>query len=635
MLRLKSGFFLFFLLGILGKTPLFAAKDIILASPNGNIQLRLLTDKGRLSYSVSFLGKAVIETSPLVLVVDKVDISYDPKQGKTTNFSLNETLALRGSKSEGLDNCNGLRLAYTQKKSSLKYTLELRAYNSGIAFRFIVPGEEGKSRLVDEFTAFNLPEGCKVWYQGIEDHYEGLYNEKDIAEIHAGEWAAVPMTFRTNMFKYISITESSLVNYSGMALKCDGQRGFAVRLAHSQPISSQYKLHNADDDGSKLLIPAAIKGTITTPWRIVMISDDLNGLVNADLVQVLAAKPDSILFPKGYKTPWIKPGRAVWKALDGGGDNTAKAHKKFIESASKLGFEYDVLESWWSKWSEKDLKDLIKYATQQHVGLFVWKNAKELKDATARGTFMKRCADLGIAGIKVDYLDNESKSLVDLYYDILKDAAVNKLLITFHGCNKPAGDSRAWPNELSKAAVRGMDDVKMANRAAYDVVVPFTRLLAGEIDYEPLLLNDKRGNTSWAHQMAAAVIYNSSLLTFSTNPATILSNPCVGEIKTIPVSWDETKVLDDSEIGDLVIFARRRGSTWYLAIMNGPKKRTIKVPLSFLEMNKEYKSVIIGDDLKSSSEVKIENTVLKRSNSIEIDILPGGGFLGKFTLSSK
>ncbi len=635
MIRLKSLASLLIALFVISTNPLLAAKNIILASPNGYIQLKLFFDKGRLSFSVNFQNKTVIETSPIVLVVDKVDITYDPKQGKTENFSLNEVIPLRGGKSLGQNTCNGLRIAYSQKKSSVKYFLEIRAYNNGIAFRITVQGEDAKSRLVDEYTAFNIPEGCKVWYQGIEDHYEGLYNEKDVSEIHNGEWAAVPMTFRTNMFKYVSITEAALVNYSGMALKCDGQRGFTLRLAHSQPLSSPFKLHNPENDGSRLLIPASIMGTITTPWRIIMMSDDLNGLVNAELVQMLSPKPDSILFPQGFKTSWIKPGRAAWKSLDGGGDNTAKSHKKFIEAASKLGFEYDVLESWWSKWSEKDLKDIIKYANQQHVGLWVWKNAKELKDAGARTSFMKRCHDLGLAGVKVDFLDNESKTIIDLYYNILKDAAANKLMVTFHGCNKPAGESRTWPNELSRAAVKGMDDVKIANRAAHDVVVPFTRLLAGEVDYQPTLFSDKRGNTSWAHQLASAVIYNSSLLTFSASPASILSNPCSEIIKSIPCSWDETKVLDDSEIGDLVIFARRTGSTWFLSIMNGPKKRTIKVPLSFLEMNKEYKSVIIGDELKSSSEVKIENTVLKRSNSIEIDLLPGGGFLGRFSLSSK
>jgi alpha-glucosidase len=615
-------------------TDAFAAKDIILASPNGSIQLKLFSDKGRLSYSVSFQNKAVIETSPLVLIVDKVDISYDPKQGKTENFSINETIPLRGNKSKGINVCNGLRISYTQKKSSVKYSLEIRAYNNGIAFRFIVPGDEKKSRLVDELTAFNIPEGCRVWYQGNEDHYEGIYNVKDVSEIHAGEWANVPLTFRTNLFKYISITESALINYSGMALKCDGHRGFVIKLAHNQPLSSQYKLHYAEDDGSKLLVPASIPGTITTPWRIVMMGDDLNSLVNADLVQILAPNPDSTLFPRGFKTSWIKPGRAAWKSLDGGGDNTVKSHKKFIEATSRLGLEYDVLESWWSKWNEKDLKDIIKYAGQQHVGLWVWKSAKELKDVQSRKTFLKRCHDLGIVGIKVDFLDNESKRVIDLYYDILRDAAENRLLVCFHGCNKPAGESRSWPNELSRAAVKGMDDVNIVNRASHDVIVPFTRFLAGEMDYEPMLFSDKRGNTSWAHQLAAAVVYNSSLLTFSANPSSIIANPCVDIIKSIPTSWDETRVLDDSEIGDLAIFARRSGNTWFLAIMNGPKKRTIKVPLIFLEML-NYSVVLIGDDLKKSAEVKIENTVLKKSNSIEIDLLPGGGFLGRFTLSSK
>ena len=174
MIRQKGLTTLIFFLAILFTSPVFAAKDIILASPNGYVQFKLFSDKGRLSYSLNFQGKTVIETSPLILVVDKVDISYDPKLGKTENYSLNETISLRGSKSQGQNVCNGLRIAYTQKKGSIKYMLEIRAYNNGIAFRFVVPGDDSKSRLVDEFTAFNFPDGCKVWYQGIDDHYEGL-----------------------------------------------------------------------------------------------------------------------------------------------------------------------------------------------------------------------------------------------------------------------------------------------------------------------------------------------------------------------------------------------------------------------------------------------------------------------------
>ena len=127
------------------------------------------------------------------------------------------------------------------------------------------------------------------------------YNAKDVSDIQIGEWASVPMTFRTNLFKYVSITEAALTNYSGMALKCDGQRGFGIRLAHSQPLSTPFKLHYGEEAGSKLMIPASIKGRITTPWRVIIIGADLNGIVNANLVEMLAPKPDSSLFPRVSK----------------------------------------------------------------------------------------------------------------------------------------------------------------------------------------------------------------------------------------------------------------------------------------------------------------------------------------------
>jgi alpha-glucosidase len=615
----------------LSNSTVFAAKETILSSPDGSIQFKLFVEKSRLSFSVNLEGRPVIENSPLTILVDRVDITYDAKQGKLESYQLNETYSMRGVHSRAANHCNGMKIAYIHKKSSTRYMLDVRAYNDGIAFRFIVPGDS-KQRTVDETSSFILPMGSTLWYHSLDGHYEGIYAEKEISQVQAGEWAAPPLTVRLSNFKgYISITEAALVNYSGMALKADGQRGFIIRLAHSHPISGSFKQHYSEEDGNRLFVPASISGTITTPWRAVMIGRDLNRLVNCDLVTNLCSRPDSTLFPQGMNTPWIKPGRTSWKSLDGTGDNSIKSLKEFIRQTGKLGLEYCVLESYWAKWSEKDLKDLIKFANQQHVGLWVWKNSKDLRDNKQRKDFFKRCRDLGIAGIKIDYFDNEAKEIINFYHILLKETAENKLMVDFHGANKPTGESRTWPNELTRAAIKGMDDIKLTNRATHDVILPFTRLVVGNADYEPMLFNEKRGNTTWAHQVASAAIFQSPLLTYSANPANILSNPCLDMIKSIPVVWDETVVLDDSEIGDLALFARRFGKTWFLAIMNGTKARTIKVLLSFLGSG-DYKALLIGDNKKGSNEVKIENTTLRKSNLVEIDLSVGGGFIGRFSL---
>src|SRR5262249_49283453 len=160
----------------------------------------------------------------------------------------------------------------------------------------------------------------------------------------AGEWAAPPLTFRLpGGAGYAAITEAALVNYSGMALQADGRWGFAVRLGHRHPASYPFRLRYGAEAAKRLSRPAAVAGGITTPWRVVMVGPDLNTLVNGDMVWNLCPPPDPKLFPQGLKTPWIRPGRAVWKYLDGG-PSTLEGMKEFSRLAGELGFEHHIIE---------------------------------------------------------------------------------------------------------------------------------------------------------------------------------------------------------------------------------------------------------------------------------------------------
>ncbi len=226
-------------------------------------------------------------------------------------------------------------------------------FNDGVAFRHVV-ADDDRQWIPDETTTFIIPEGSTVWYHHFRDHYEGTYIRKDISDIEAGEWAAPPLTFKLpNGAGYASITEAALMNYPGMGLQADGHLGFKLVLGHLHPISypfeSRYK-----EDIERVSKPAAVSGTITSPWRVVMIGPDLNALVNCDVVANLCPPPDEILFPKGIDTDWIKPGRAVWQYLDGR-ENTLEEMKNFCRMAGELGFEYNVIEGFWQRWSDAEV----------------------------------------------------------------------------------------------------------------------------------------------------------------------------------------------------------------------------------------------------------------------------------------
>jgi alpha-glucosidase len=389
-------------------------------------------------------------------------------------------------------------------------------------------------------------------------------------------------------------------------------------------------LRYSPEDTERLLKPAIVQGAFFTPWRVVMIGSDLNTMVNNDMVHNLCPAPDSTLFPKGIYTDWIKPGRAVWKYLNGGGDGTLEVMKHFSDGAKALGFEHNILEGFWTKWTDDQIRELVDYSKQKGVGIWLWEHSKRLRNEASRDSFFRKCNALGITGIKIDFFDHEAKEVIDLYQAILRETAHYKLLVDFHGANKPTGESRTWPNEMTREAVKGMEASKLMDRATHETTIPFTRYLAGPAEYTVVHFGERRRNTTWAHQVASAAILSAPMLTYAANPDTVLTNPAVEIIKSIPSVWDETIVLPGSEIGELAIYARRKGGTWFLAIMNGVPPRHIKISLNFLNDGK-YQTKIVKDDPANSASVKLQDASYSAKDKIELDLVSGGGFVARFS----
>jgi alpha-glucosidase len=598
-------------------------------SPDGNVQFEVILRGARLKYAVTFGSKPVIEESPIRITVDGVNLTEGVEVEKVDRYQIKETYPWRGVHSRAVNHCNGATISL-KHASNTSFNLEVRSFDDGVAFRYLIPGDDSL-RVPDETTGFALPAGSTVWYHDLHGHYEGAHDKKLIADVPPGDWAAPPLTFKLpDGVGYASITEAALVNYSGMVLQSDGKRGFNLVLSHKHPISYPFELRYSQEDIERLSRPAAVTGTIVSPWRVVMIGADLNALVNCDVVHNLCPPPDETIFPKGIATDWIRPGRAVWRYLDGG-ERTLAGMKEFCRLAGELGFEHHVIEGFWREWSDAEIRDLVDYGKQHNVGIWLWRHCKELREPEARHAFFKRCHDLGIAGVKLDFFDHEAKEIIDLYQVLLRETAENQLMVNFHGSNKPTGEPRTWPNEMTREAVKGMEYSKFLTRAQHGATLPFTRLLAGHADYTPVHFGERRGDTSWAHQIASAAILLSPLLTYAAHPQKILEHPGAGMMKSIPSVWDETIVLPVSEVGEVAAFARRSNDTWFLAIMNGLTARSPNIPLSFLDEG-EYRALLVRDS-KDDAAVETESMTLRRSDSLAIDLLEGGGFIARFSRS--
>jgi alpha-glucosidase len=612
---------------LLGSASLGA--EIQVASPDGAVRCAVSFDQPDPILQATFRGAPVTERSPLFLSLDGVAITRGTRLEKLEEYQVDEAYATRGVHSRAVHRARGARIALTHEGSNTPFILDVRAANDGVAFRFVVPGDE-KPRAPDESTTFTLPAGTAVWSHDLRGHYEAQHDQSDVADMPAGRWAAPPVTFRLpGGAGYGSITEAALLHYSGMALQSDGRRGFELRLGHKHPASYPFTLRYGEAEANRLSEPAAIRGTITTPWRVMLVAADLSALVNADLITSLCPPPDPALFPQGIDTPWIKPGRAVWEYLDGR-KSTLEESREYSRMAGALGFEYNVLEGFWRRFSDSELQGLASECKTRGVGLWLWRHGKELRDPETRREFFQKCQDLGVAGVKLDFFDHEAKEVIDFYQTLLRECAEHRLMVNFHGSNKPTGEVRTWPNELTREAVRGMESKALKERARHDATLPFTRFLAGHADYTPVHFGERRGDTTAAHQIATAAVFTSPLLTFAASPRALLAHPAMGLIKSIPATWDETIVLPPSEIGSLAIFARRSGTTWFLAVVNGPQAQTITVPLTFLGPG-GYQALAAGDRKDDPAGVDLQEAKLNRSATLTIELGAGGGYLGKFS----
>ena len=605
-----------------------AADTTVVKSPDGNISFQLFQKNHLLFFSVSYQSKPVIVPSPMEMSVDDISVTKNIIIQKTERYSLNEAYPVFGAHSKAVNSFNGITVNTTSGRGALHITLDIRVFNDGPAFRFNVLSEQS-TLTPAEHTVFNLPSKTTIWYHDLYMHYEGIHVKKQIDSVRKGEWIAPPATCKLPGRIYASITEAALLHYPGMALRSNGKNGLVITLANDQPTSYPYKLRYSAEDTLRMLQPAKVKGTVTTPWRVVIIGKGLNALVNNDIITNLNSPPDRKLFPNGINTDWIKPGRAVWKYLNGGGDGTVEVMKHFTDGAAALGFEHNILEGFWTRWTDEQLKDFVDYSKQKGVGIWLWKHSKSLRNQSSRDSFFNKCSGLGIAGVKIDFFDSEAKEVIDLYDSILHDAAKNHVLLDFHGANKPTGLMRTYPNSLVYEAVKGMEASKLEDRATHETTIPFTRFLAGPAEYTVLHFGERRKNTTWAHQIASVAILSSPLLTYAANPDSLLLNPAVNIIKSIPAVWDETIVLPSSEIGELAVYARRKGGVWFLAVMNGIHPRKIKIPLSFLKGN--YQAQIAKDGASNDGTVTLEEKNYSSKDVLELNLISGGGFIGKFS----
>jgi alpha-glucosidase len=351
-------------------------------------------------------------------------------------------------------------------------------------------------------------------------------------------------------------------------------------------------------------------------------------------------------------TAWIRPGKASWDwwsgslGPDGKGAYTTDNMKYYVDFAAQSGFEYMLVDAGWSARGDitkmngrVDIPEVVRYAASKKVKVWIWlgygETARQMADA------FPLYEKWGVAGLKIDFIERDDQVGIDWYYRVAELAAQHHLMLDFHGATKPTGMERTFPNVLGYEAVAGMEQSKAGSRDNPDqhVTLPFTRMLAGPMDYtpggfrnvtkaefearslEPMVMGTR------AHQLAMYAIYQAAFQMVSDCPSAYKDQPAFEFIKAAPAAWDETRVLNGAP-GEYITVARRRGGEWFLGSMTNWEARDLDLPLAFLGAG-QYRAEIYADAADADRlprNTSIVKQTVSRSTHLKPHLAPGGGY---------
>jgi alpha-glucosidase len=394
------------------------------------------------------------------------------------------------------------------------------------------------------------------------------------------------------------------------------------------------------------------KGTRTFPWRVLGIADHDGDLLTNQIVYLLE-QPSKI-----QDTSWIKPGKVAWDWWNANnvynvdfraGINT-QTYKYYIDFAAKYGLPYIILDEGWYKLGnvldvvpEINMEELTAYAKQKNVGIILWVIWKTLDDQLIPA--LDQYQKWGVKGIKVDFMQRSDQPLIDYFYRVSEECAKRKMLVDFHGDQKPATMTRTWPNLISTEGVRGMEWSKWSaeSEPLHNVTLPFTRMFLGPMDYTPGAMRNATKETfrpihtqpmamgTRCHQLAMYVVYESPLQMLSDTPSNYLREPETMEfLAPVPTEWDETKVIA-GRIAEYVVVARRNGKDWYIGAMSNWTSRTVDIDLSFLPDGNftidSYQDGINAD--RNASDYRKTTASVNRTTKLKLQLASGGGWAAR------
>lgn len=610
-----------------------------------------------LKYRIYENNKLILETSEIgMLLKNQSSFSFNNKiKSHSAKKITSQIISPVPEKRKIIhDEYNLLSIMFRQP-----YEVEFRVYDDGIAYRFLTRFRDSLV-IQKEIADFHFPKASSAYYPGIHKRedadifhtsYEELFSLRELDKIAATELAFNPVLVCTPSGPKIGLTESGLEDYPGMFLSGTGSDALNGTFA-PYPLEEKMTVGGYQQAlvTKRADYIARTKGSRSFPWRVFIIADEDRQLPSNDMVYRLA--PPSRI----GDASWVNPGKGtdewtidvnLFNVPFKSGVNTA-SYKYYIDFAKRFGFNRIMMDAGWSDNMDLfkinpniNMDTLVAYAKEKGIKISMW----TLADALGRqlDSALDRFNKWGVDFIMTDFIDRDDQKTVNFYYRIAKACADHHIMIMYHGAYPPKGFNRTYPNNVTREGVLGSEYNVWSDKVSpgHDVTLPYTRMLAGSFDYEPLVFNNatKKGfrniegmvmtQGTRCHQLAMFVVFDNPMEIFGGNPSQAWLEPKFTELMaSIPTTWDETNIID-GKVGEYIVTARQKADNWFIAGMSNWDARDLTIKFDFPGEG-NYKATICKDGVnadKYAADYILMDSIIKKNDELKIHLAPGGGFL--------
>ena len=650
------------LLLLIGNASLAAKeKKYVLSSPDGTLKVEISAGN-ELAYQVMHGNDTILSHSNIALVLENGTIV-----GKTPRITGERRKKIKDNVESPFYRFKEFVATGNELDLKLKggFGIIFRAYNEGVAYRFyttqssdiIIKEEQAEFNFKGDYTAY-LPYTTND-KQPMAMAFQNVYDITPLSKAQP-KLAFLPVTVDCGSVK-LTLLESDLEAYPGMFVQSQqGKYGLKGVFAPYPAKTDFYPWRKQEYVTETTDFISRSRGSRSYPWRVLAITEKDTDMPVNNLVYALAS-PNRI-----GDTSWIKTGKVAWdwwndwnlKGVPFKAGINMDTYKYYIDFASRNGLEFIVLdEGWYDPKSgdmltvipELDLPELIAYGKSKGVEIVLWTVFNVLDSQLEAAC--KKYADMGIKGFKVDFLDRDDQTAVEMVYRIAEMTARYKLTLDLHGIYKPTGINRTYPHIINFESVFGMEEVKWTdiknNMPLYDVTFPYIRMMAGPVDYTPGAMRNAT-KADWramyytpasmgtrCHQLAAYIVHDSPFTMLCDAPTNYLNEQeCVDFMASLPVEVDSTFIAS-GELGKYIVTVRKKDVNWYIGGMTNWDERDVQLDFSFLPEGMSYTAVLFKDGVntnKQAEDYRKETIRINKDSRLTLHLASGGGFAMKLEL---